>query len=243
MENPDDMGSKFHSSEHEEEIGSQISDLGNRKRDADVESDDGGGKRLSGTTDGKDATEQEGTSLSMTAEDGKQKVLFVCLGNICRSPTAEAMFTAVVKRAGVEDQFEIDSCGTGGGSSNWYLPDGFSYHEGESADRRMQAAAVKRDVHLTSRSRPLKPEDLDYFDHIIGMDSSNMRAIWEAADYWGKSKQGQEKTSLMTKYCKTNKVNSVPDPYYGGPQGFENVLDLLDDACSGLLEDLLENKK
>ena len=116
-------------------------------------------------------------------------MLFVCLGNICRSPTAEAMFRAVCEREGVAGAFDIDSCGTGGGASGWDKPGGFSYHEGDAADPRMTAAAARRGVRLTSRSRPLKAEDFSRFKYIVGMDASNIRSILTAADFW-RAQQG-----------------------------------------------------
>ncbi|KAF8060065.1 Zeaxanthin epoxidase [Scenedesmus sp. PABB004] len=173
----------------------------------------------------------------------KTSVLFVCLGNICRSPSAEAVFRSVVDRAGLADAFDIDSCGTGGGSSNWYLPGGFSYHEGDESDPRMKATAAKRGVVLTSTSRPLRPADLARFDHIVGMDARNVRDILKAAGHWAAADGSlpgldavRAKTSLMTDYCsKFAGADEVPDPYYGGAAGFERVLDLLDDAAAGLL--------
>lgn len=177
---------------------------------------------------------------------GKTRVLFVCLGNICRSPSAEAVFQSVVDRAGLAGEFEIDSCGTGGGSSNWYLPGGFSYHEGDPADSRMSATARSRGITLTSRSRPLNPADLAEFDYIVGMDASNVAAIQRAAEHWRGASHGSPvpahypaKLSLMTDYLRSaqfaGKYREVPDPYYGGQRGFELVLDLLEDACQGLL--------
>ncbi|KAG2483017.1 hypothetical protein HYH03_018097 [Edaphochlamys debaryana] len=180
------------------------------------------------------------------AEAGARKigVLFVCLGNICRSPTAEAMFRSVVQKAGLEASFDIDSCGTGGGSPDWFTEGGWSYHEGDTADSRMTVTARKRGVILTSRSRPLQPLDLSRFDYVIGMDPNNLKAIRTAADYWLVRPMGAGKVptdyarrvSLMTQYCAKFKGQpEVPDPYYGGPAGFERVLDLLEDACEGLL--------
>eukprot|EP01025_Chloroclados_australasicus_P028993 TRINITY_DN2879_c1_g1_i1.p1 TRINITY_DN2879_c1_g1~~TRINITY_DN2879_c1_g1_i1.p1 ORF type:complete len:254 (-),score=25.19 TRINITY_DN2879_c1_g1_i1:426-1151(-) len=191
-----------------------------------------------------------------TAQQKKIGVLFVCLGNICRSPTAEAVFTGVVQKAGLQNKFVIDSCGTGGGSDSWYRIGGFSYHEGDPADSRMREHASKRGLSLTSRSRPLSREDLNNFDYILTMDSMNREDIITAADYWIRYDQSQngngkkqftpvpedykEKLSSMVQYCKKHSVLQVPDPYYGGPSGFERVLDLLEDACVGLLEHIQE---
>ncbi|ETV83585.1 hypothetical protein H257_04283 [Aphanomyces astaci] len=163
-------------------------------------------------------------------------VLFVCLGNICRSPAAEGVFKAIVhKTHDTPGDFRIDSCGTGGGSSNWYKPNGSSYHQGESSDGRMKKEAKKRGYHLTSRSRPLVPDDLRTFDHIICMDGNNVRAVMEAAKFWGPefTALANTKVSKMTTYCVANTTAThVPDPWYEG--GFDSVLDLLEDACHGL---------
>lgn len=180
---------------------------------------------------------------------GPTKVLFVCLGNICRSPTAEAVFTSVVERAGVTHNFMVDSCGTGGGSSNWYRAGGFSYHEGDSADARMTQVAAARGVRLTSKSRPLRPTDLSEFDVILGMDAANMAAIKRAAEHWkGTHDVPADYTArlaLVTDFLQDDKwrrYNEVPDPYYGGQKGFELVLDLLEDACGGLLKAIQEGR-
>ncbi len=148
----------------------------------------------------------------------KKKILFVCLGNICRSPSAEAVFKGLVNSKGVQDEFEIDSAGT------------YGYHEGEPADRRMQSYAVKRGYNLTSISRPFNPNtDWDRFDYIVGMDDSNMSNLKDMARNGDDLKKLFKMTNFSTKFNYTE----VPDPYYGGDQGFELVLDLLEDASDG----------
>ena len=176
----------------------------------------------------------------------KRGVLFVCLGNICRSPTAEAMFTYLAEEAGVAGDLDIDSCGTGGGNPSWYERgvNGFSYHEGDPADPRMTRAAAARGVKLTSRSRPLRPADFSRFDYIVGMEEKNRRAMLEALEYWERCgedlpEDARERIVMMADYCRRTDADRVPDPYFGGAEGFETVLDLLDDACGGLLEDVV----
>lgn len=153
-----------------------------------------------------------------------QRVLFVCLGNICRSPSAEGVFRHLVSEAGLEKQFDIDSCGT------------LDHHEGESADPRMGQHAQKRGYDLTSIARGIRPQDLVQFDHIITMDDQNYQDVLDMA-------QGEEKDKVkkMTDFCTHHKHSQVPDPYFGGPEGFELVLDLLEDACQGLLKELKSN--
>ncbi len=153
----------------------------------------------------------------------KKKILFVCLGNICRSPSAEAVFTGIVKENGQAGDFEIDSAGT----SAW--------HAGEPADRRMQSHAIKRGYNLTSISRKFDPHsDFDHFDLIIGMDDSNMENLKAMA----RNDDDLKKLRKMTDFSRSFAYDEVPDPYYGGSEGFELVLDLLEDACEGLLEGL-----
>jgi len=150
----------------------------------------------------------------------KKKVLFVCLGNICRSPTAEGIFRSLVKREGLSADFEIDSAGT----SNW--------HEGEPADQRMQKHARKRGYNLTSLSRMVKPEtDFEEFDYIVAMDGENLKELRRLSPHTGYLK----KLFLITDFARKYNYDGIPDPYYGGEKSFELVLDLLEDACEGLL--------
>ncbi|QDZ25432.1 phosphotyrosine protein phosphatase [Chloropicon primus] len=171
-------------------------------------------------------------------EEGKVGVIFVCLGNICRSPTAEAVFGECVKKAGLAERFLVESCGTGGGNPNWYQEGGWSYHEGESSDPRMKQAASERGITITSTSRPLNEGDFGRFEYIVGMDESNLTAIRTAANAWGIPREGEGsyKVLNMADYCREHNVSKVPDPYYAG--GFDKVIDLLEDACEGLLDEI-----
>jgi protein-tyrosine phosphatase len=154
------------------------------------------------------------------------RVLFVCLGNICRSPAAEGVFVHLVAQQGLSDRFVVDSAGTGG------------WHVGRRADERMRAAAERRGITLTSRARQLELGDLHSFDHILTMDAENLAAV-QALAREARGPGARAQISPMTDYCRIHSsAIEVPDPYYGGPQGFEQVLDLLEDACSGLLEAL-----
>lgn len=151
----------------------------------------------------------------------KKKILFVCLGNICRSPSAEAVFKGIIKKEGIANRFEVDSAGTSG------------WHAGEPADRRMQSHAVKRGYNLTSISRKFDPHsDFDHYDLIIGMDDSNMENLKRMS----RNTEDLAKLYKMTDFATEFSYDEVPDPYYGGSEGFELVLDLLEDSCRGLLE-------
>jgi protein-tyrosine phosphatase len=155
----------------------------------------------------------------------EQRILFVCLGNICRSPAAEGVFLHLLARDGLEQQFVVDSAGTGG------------WHVGKPADRRMRAAAERRGIALPSRARQLERADLVSFDRILTMDDDNLRAV-QALAREGSGGAPQALVEPITRHCRRFDASEVPDPYYGGEAGFEYVLDLLEDACSGLLESL-----
>ena len=150
------------------------------------------------------------------------KVLFVCLGNICRSPASEGIFHAMVTKAGLSDVIDIDSAGTG------------AWHVGDPPDPRGQAAAVRRGYDLSAqRARKVTISDFEQFDYIIGMDSSNyadLAAIAPAAS--------RDKIKLFLDFAPNLGIRDVPDPYYGGDAGFELVIDILEDACAGLMETL-----
>ena len=153
----------------------------------------------------------------------KQRILFVCLGNICRSSSAEEIMRTLVRRAGREKEFEIDSAGISG------------FHEGELPDERMRDHASRRGYQLTHRSRPVRTEDFYHFDWILGMDDRNIDDLKDRAP----STAEWSKIHRMTEYCtKFTHADHVPDPYYGGSEGFEYVLDILEDACAGLLQSI-----
>ena len=150
------------------------------------------------------------------------KILFVCLGNICRSPTAEVVFRAVASREAPDIALEIDSAGTAG------------YHVGELPDRRTREAAARRGYDLSAlRARIVEPGDFDHFDLILAMDRENLRALERRAP-----PQARERMRLFLEFAPEAGITEVPDPYYGGPNGFEDVLDLIEAASRGLIEHL-----
>ena len=151
-----------------------------------------------------------------------KKILFVCLGNICRSPMAEAVMRKLVKEKGWESEYAIGSAGL------------IRYHEGEGADSRMKFHAKRHGYLLTHISRPVREIDFDLFDLIVGMDDSN----WDKLHRLAPTVEAETKIVRMTDYCQTHVIDHVPDPYYGGDQGFENVIEILEDACEGLLKKL-----
>ena len=153
-----------------------------------------------------------------------KKILFVCLGNICRSSMAEGVMLHLIKEAGLEKEFVIDSAGI------------LSYHQGELPDSRMRAHAARRGYQLVHRSRPVRTEDFYNFDLIIGMDDRNIDDLKRKAP----DLESVEKIHQMTEYSQNKLYDHVPDPYYSGAEGFELVLDLLEDACAGLLDELVQ---
>ena len=152
-----------------------------------------------------------------------QKLLFVCLGNICRSPAAEGVFLHLLEQQEIHDHFVVDSAGTGSGMGN-------------AADTRRQAAANRRGIHLPSRARQIDLNDLETFDLVLTMDQHNLTAVKGLAQEAGK--RANARIEPMLSFCRRFSESEVPDPYYGGDAGFEHVLDLLEDACEGLLEAL-----
>jgi protein-tyrosine phosphatase len=157
----------------------------------------------------------------------KHKILFVCLGNICRSPAAEAVFRRIVKEKGLEDRFEIDSAGTG------------DWHVGQLPDERMRKHGTKRGFDVCSIARTLDPaKDFD-FDYIIVMDKSNHKNVSDLAHRSGKDIS--KRLHYMCDFAPHQPHREVPDPYFGGDDGFTLVLDLLEKSCRGLLEHAMKS--
>ncbi len=153
------------------------------------------------------------------------RVLFVCTGNICRSPIAEGVFRQLVAEHGLTESISADSAGT------------IDYHAGESPDRRAQAAARSRGIDLSGlRARQIRPDDFDRFDHILVMDEDNFTAVRAACP-----PARLNRIRRFLDYAPHLGTREVPDPYYGGPKGFESVLDLCTAASTGLLESLRES--
>jgi protein-tyrosine phosphatase len=155
------------------------------------------------------------------------KLLFVCLGNICRSPAAEGVMRRLVAEAGLDGCVECDSAGTYGG------------HAGELPDERMRRAASARGYDLRHRARQIRTEDFEGHDMIVVMDDSNYERVHRLAP----TLEAVQKIYRMTEFCRTHpNATHVPDPYYEGAEGFERVLDLLEDACGGLIEKVRDQR-
>lgn len=150
------------------------------------------------------------------------RILFVCMGNICRSPTAEAVVRHVIKNKGLESIIEVDSAGT------------HDYHLGEAPDPRAQRVALKRGIDLSGlRARRVEPADFERFDLLLAMDRENLAILRRACP-----PEYRVKLGLFMKYAAQFDAEEVPDPYFGGERGFDLVLDMAEDAARGLIEAL-----
>jgi protein-tyrosine phosphatase len=154
-----------------------------------------------------------------TASANITSILFICMGNICRSPAGENVMRKLLEDANLADVVRCDSAGT------------IDYHIGECPDRRMIAAGRKRGLPMTGTARQITREDLDSFDLILAMDDANYRAVLKLSN-----ERNRDKVKRFCSYCVRHQDAEVPDPYYGGAAGFEHVLDLLEDGCTQILE-------
>lgn len=153
----------------------------------------------------------------------KIKVLFVCMGNICRSPTAEGVFNHIIQKLGTADRFHLDSAGT------------HAYHVGESPDARAQQTAKARGVDLSYiRARKFTAGDFETFDYILAMDTDNYEILMEACP-----DEHQHKVKLFLEFAPEHPERDVPDPYYGGQHGFEHVFDLVEAASHGFHDSII----
>ncbi|GAB6119312.1 low molecular weight protein-tyrosine-phosphatase [Dysgonomonas termitidis] len=153
-------------------------------------------------------------------------ILFVCLGNICRSPAAEGILKRMVREHGLQDKISVDSAGTSG------------YHDGDLPDHRMRQHGARRGYKFDSLSRRFTSRDFDRSDVILAMDDSNYHNIMRLAP----DLESEKKVYRMADFSKRFGHDHIPDPYYSGADGFELVLDLLEDACEGLLDKLKKNE-
>lgn len=150
------------------------------------------------------------------------KVLFVCMGNICRSPTGQGVFEHLVEQAGLSDQVEVDSAGT------------HAYHTGEPPDKRASRTAQKRGISLDGQyARRVSADDFEQFDYVLAMDSNNLRDLLSICP-----DEHRHKVRLFLSYADGLSIEDVPDPYYGGTTGFERVLDMVEEGARGLLNDI-----
>lgn len=168
-------------------------------------------------------TEKEARAIEEARAKKKIGVLFVCLGNICRSPAAQGVMQSLVDSRGLAGRFHLDSCGFYGG------------HAGDLPDKRMRVHAIRRGYTLEHRSRRIRPSDFEDFDIIVAMDEANRDDLMEAAP----TPEAQAKIVRMIDFVRNDRCQDcVPDPYYSGSEGFELVLDLLEDGCASLLDQL-----
>lgn len=154
-------------------------------------------------------------------KDNPYKICFVCLGNICRSPTAEGVFQHLIDKRGLENYFEVDSAGTS------------AYHVGESVNNKSQRTAQRHGITLHSRARQFKSSDLDYFDLILAMDNENLQKVRQMANG-----NHENKIGLLRDFDPNPGDGEVPDPYYGGQEGFEKVFQIVKRSCENLLNEL-----
>jgi protein-tyrosine phosphatase len=155
------------------------------------------------------------------------KVLFVCLGNICRSPAAEGVLRSLAEKAGLSDQMEIMSCGIG------------DWHVGQLPDPRMRHAALQRGITLTSQGKVFFPHYLDEFDYILAADHE----ILEHLHRFATTPVQKARLHLMTAFSSAFKGKSIPDPYYNGAAAFDQILDMLEDACQGFIAEVKTKEK
>jgi low molecular weight protein-tyrosine phosphatase len=156
------------------------------------------------------------------SDSPRTSVLFVCLGNVCRSPLAEGVFQHLVAEAGLSGRFEIDSAGTG------------AWHVGERPDGRAEMVANQHGVELDSRARQVTEDDLRHFDYVVAMDRENVRSLERMADAIG----SEPEIRLLRDFDHEGEGDEVPDPYYGGASGFETVYEMVHRCCQTLLERL-----
>ncbi|MCZ6835183.1 MAG: low molecular weight phosphotyrosine protein phosphatase [Planctomycetota bacterium] len=154
----------------------------------------------------------------------RTRVLFVCMGNICRSPLAEGVFLHKINQRGIADRFLVDSCGTGG------------WHAGERPDHRVLDLAKQRGIRLPSRARQIRDDDFTNFDHLLCMDEDNLALLIQQGG-------SNSKIRLLLDFDPQTQVREVPDPYYGGEDGFEEIYHLIDSATEALLVELMQGRK
>jgi protein-tyrosine phosphatase len=164
------------------------------------------------------------TAATSKTSPTRVRLSFVCLGNICRSPTAEAVMRHLVKQAGLQDQVFIDSAGTG------------DWHIGEGRDPRSCEVGRRRGIPLTGAARQFRPPDFERFDYVLAMDRQNLQALKRLAP----DAAARDKIHLLRSFDLANdgSADEVPDPYFGGPSGFDRVFDICLAACQGLLAHL-----
>lgn len=155
------------------------------------------------------------------------RILFICLGNICRSPAAEGVMKAKIHNAGLDESFRVDSAGIG------------DWHVGQLPDRRMRERGALRGYCLDSRARQIRQSDFDDFDLLLVMDNDNYRIVTSKAP----TDEARSKVRMLTDWLSCHQAATVPDPYYGDTADFDYALDLIEDACDGLLNAIISAKE